>query len=171
MLHPSPAWLNSIHGLYSEHHQWLCQWLRRKLGCHHQAADVAQDTFVRLLQAGELLGTLREPRAYLTTTASRILIDRARRSALESALLAALEQAPLPAAPSPEQILMAMQVLQGLVQMLDALPAKARQAFLMHYLDERSHADIATELRVSDRMVRKYLAQAWLQCYQLHAEQ
>jgi len=35
--------------LYVAHHGWLQAWLRRRLGDAHQAADLAQDTFVRLL--------------------------------------------------------------------------------------------------------------------------
>ncbi|WP_312155700.1 sigma factor, partial [Pseudomonas sp.] len=35
--------------LYGTHRGWLHGWLRRSLGCSQQAADLAQDTFVRLL--------------------------------------------------------------------------------------------------------------------------
>jgi len=35
--------------LYSEHHGWLFAWLRGKLGNRTEAADLAQDTFLRLL--------------------------------------------------------------------------------------------------------------------------
>lgn len=66
-----------VHTLYSHHHGWLQAWLRRRLGCADDAADLAQDTFMRLLGrpvqalAPEALApeALREPRAYLTTLA------------------------------------------------------------------------------------------------------
>ena len=35
--------------LYGQHHQWLLRWLRGKLSCTDHAADLAQDTFVKLL--------------------------------------------------------------------------------------------------------------------------
>jgi len=38
--------------LYSENQRWLQDWLRRKLGDTHMAADFAQDTFLRILAAG-----------------------------------------------------------------------------------------------------------------------
>jgi RNA polymerase sigma-19 factor, ECF subfamily len=44
-----------VHALYSHHHGWLYGWLRRKLGDAHQAADLAHDTFVRLLSRREAL--------------------------------------------------------------------------------------------------------------------
>ena len=37
--------------LYAEHHRWLLGWLRQRLGCLHDAADLAQDTFIRVLTA------------------------------------------------------------------------------------------------------------------------
>lgn len=39
--------------LYTDHHTWLHGWLRRKLGCSHRAADLAHDTFLRLLNRQE----------------------------------------------------------------------------------------------------------------------
>ena len=39
----------AMHALYSEHHGWLQNWLRGKLGCAADAADLAQDTFLRIL--------------------------------------------------------------------------------------------------------------------------
>ena len=57
--------------LYQHHHGWLVGLLRRKLGNLENAHDIAQDTFIRILGAGELV-ELREPRAYLTTIATRL---------------------------------------------------------------------------------------------------
>ncbi|WP_407058407.1 sigma factor [Zoogloea oleivorans] len=44
-----PALHQQVHALYSDHHAWLFGWLRKKLGCAHNAADVAQDTFLRIM--------------------------------------------------------------------------------------------------------------------------
>lgn len=46
---------DSVQTLYSDHHGWLHAWLRSKLGNAADAADLAQDTFVRLLQRREHL--------------------------------------------------------------------------------------------------------------------
>ncbi|MFR0690385.1 sigma factor [Enterobacterales bacterium AE_CKDN230030158-1A_HGKHYDSX7] len=56
----------AVSELYQHHHGWLQGWLRRRLGCQEQAADLAQDTFTRLLGSRRVLEA-REPRAYLTT--------------------------------------------------------------------------------------------------------
>ncbi|QHJ00374.1 sigma-70 family RNA polymerase sigma factor [Xylophilus rhododendri] len=156
-----------LHTLYADHHGWLFGWLRRKLGSADNAADLAQDTFVRILASRDALLGVREPRAWLVTTAQRLIIDQARRKALEDAYLRELSLLadPLEGAPSPEQLLETLQALSQIEAALDGLSARARQAFLLHYLDGEPHARIAAELGVSTRMVQKYLVQALLHCH------
>lgn len=162
-----PTLQQHAHALYSAHHGWLFAWLRRKLGCGHQAADVAHDTFLRLLGSPVLSSTLQEPRAYLVTTAKRVLIDEARRQQIAAAYLKALATvAPLEGAPSAEQVVQTVQALVRIEAALQNLSEKARQAFLMHYLEGASHGEIATALGVSTRMVHKYLVQALVCCHQ-----
>jgi RNA polymerase sigma factor (sigma-70 family) len=165
VLSSDPAAL-SITQLYGQHHGWLVGWLRKKVGCPHHADDLAHDTFVRIIGARDLL-CLNEPRAYLTTTAKRLMIDQVRRRQIEQAYLAELalmaEQSEV--SPSPEQTLAAIQALEQIGAALDGLPFKPRQAFLLHYLDGQGHAAIALHLGVSTRMIQKYLVQALLHCH------
>lgn len=156
----------SITQLYGEHHGWLVGWLRKKVGCPHYAADLAHDTFVRIIGARDLL-CLNEPRAYLTTTAKRLMIDQLRRRQIEQAYLAelALLAEAVEGFPSPEQTLVAIQALDQIGAALDGLAEKPLQAFLLHYLDGQTQAEIALHLGVSTRMIRKYLVQALLHCH------
>lgn len=160
---------HAVHILYSDHHDWLFGWLRRKLGCAHNAADVAHDTFLRIIASRDALLGVEQPRAWLTTTARRLIIDRARRQALEQAYLAemALLADSLPFAPAPDETLMALEALAQIGAALQGISAKAREAFLLHYLDQQTHAAIAAHLGVSVRMVQKYLVQALLACLSL----
>ncbi|SOE36754.1 RNA polymerase sigma-70 factor, ECF subfamily [Delftia acidovorans] len=152
--------------LYADHHGWLRGWLRRRVGNAFDAADVAHDTFVRILASRDALLGMAEPRAYLTTTARRLLVDRARRQAMAQAYLdeLALVAQSLPGYPAPEEILMAVQALEQIDAALQGLAERPREAFLRHYLDEQPQAEIAQGLGVSTRMVQKYLVQALLHC-------
>ncbi|MFT3804900.1 MAG: sigma-70 family RNA polymerase sigma factor [Burkholderiaceae bacterium] len=155
-----------IRDLYADHHGWLLAWLRRRLGCTHHAADVAHDTFLRIVASRDALLGIQEPRAYLSTTAKRLLVDRSRRQAIEQAYLQelALLAQSQPGYPSPDDILMAVQALEQIGTALRGVAPRAREAFLRHYLDEQPQAAIAAELGVSKRMVQKYLVQALLHC-------
>ncbi|MDH1261882.1 sigma-70 family RNA polymerase sigma factor [Pseudomonas sp. GD03944] len=161
-----PPFQQAIHELYSDHHGWLFGWLRRKLGCAHNAADLAQDTFARILSSREILGTVREPRAFLTTTARRLVIDRVRRQQIEDAYLReqAMTAETLAGFQSPEQILTTLEALEQIAFVLEELSAKQRQAFLLYFLDGHTQPQIAAQMGISERMVRKHLMQALLQC-------
>jgi len=164
---------DSLHGdavgrLYGEHHGWLLSWLRYKLGSAHLAADLAHDTFVRVLTTRAQAGIL-QPRAYLRTIAHGLAVNYWRRQDIERAYLDLLATLPADLAPSPEERLLVLEALHQADAMLARLSHKARRAFLMHQVDGSTYAEIALELGVSDRMVRKYVAQAMLQCLALAA--
>jgi RNA polymerase sigma-70 factor (ECF subfamily) len=154
-----------ISRLYRDHHAWLHNWLRKKLGCSHRAADLAHDAFIRVLSLAEPHG-LKEPRAFLTTTATRLLIDGARRRKIEHAYLDALAlHADEASIPSPEAIHTALQILEKIARLLEGLPARPRQAFLLSRLDGLSYSEIAEVLGVSSSMVKQYMASVLVHCY------
>ncbi|AJW45371.1 MULTISPECIES: sigma-70 family RNA polymerase sigma factor [Ralstonia] len=158
--------LHDIDSLYADHSAWLFAWLSKKLACPEEAADVLHDTFMRVLDCPRPLEGVREPRAYLTTTAKHLMIDRARRRKVEDACLDALTLrcAASGHAPSPEQHLAQAQVLQRTSAVLDTLSSSAREAIRLRYIEGQSQACIAETLGKSTRMVRKYLVQAAERC-------
>lgn len=159
-----------IAALYSAHHSWLQGWLRRKLSDASDAADLAQDTFVRLLDAPDATPEkqagwqLREPRAYLTLIAKRLLANLYRRRSLELAYLEALAQMPEPMAPSPEEQAIILETLQQVDVMLDGLKPPVRAAFLLAQLEGLGYAEIAARLELSERTVKRYMVQAMARC-------
>ncbi|WP_349291612.1 sigma-70 family RNA polymerase sigma factor [Achromobacter sp. Marseille-Q0513] len=153
----------SIEGMYTDHGGWLKGWLRRKLGDSCSAADLAHDTFVRLL-AKDALPEIREPRALLTTIAQGLVLNLRRRQRLEQAYLEALARLPEPQAPSPETRVILLETLLEIDRLLDGLPRAVRQAFLLSQLEGRRQADIAVELGLSVPTVKRYVARALAQC-------
>jgi len=154
--------------MYLAHHGWLQAWLRKKLGNPCDAADLAQDTFIRILAARNAI-TIDEPRAYLTTVARGVLINWYKRQALERAYLEALALMPEPEAPSPEQRAIILQTLHEIDAMLDALRPVARKVFLLSQLEGMKYEDIAALTGVSLTSVKRYMRQAFRQCMELVA--
>ncbi|HAP25615.1 MAG TPA: RNA polymerase subunit sigma [Achromobacter sp.] len=155
---------DAVNMLYRTHHGWLHGWLRAKLGNSFDAADLAQDTFVRVLRHRHELDALREPRAYLTTIAKRLLLNHHRRRSVEQAYMEALALMPEALAPSPEQRFIILETLQEIEEMLAGLSLPARQAFLMAQLEGLSHGEIADKLNVSLRTVHRYITKGYEQC-------
>jgi RNA polymerase sigma-70 factor (ECF subfamily) len=170
MTSPPSLLHHEVTTLYTDHHGWLQGWLRRKLGHAGDAADLAQDTFVRLLDAPDATPEkqggwqLREPRAYLTLIAKRLLANLYRRRSLEQAYLEALAQLPEPMAASPEDQAIILETLQQVDAMLDGLKPPVRAAFLLAQLEGLGYAEIATRLGLSERTVKRYMAQAMARC-------
>ena len=149
--------------LYRDHHNWLQGWLRSKTGCPHNAADLAHDTFVRLIKARNA-EEICEPRAYLTTIAYGLMVNQFRRLEIERAYLDVLASRQEAMVPSPEERAIVIESLIAIDLMLDALPANVRRAFLLFQLEGLSHAEIAERLKVSISSVRQYIAKAMQHC-------
>lgn len=160
----------SLDVLYGTHHGWLHGWLRRSVGCSQQAADLAQDTFLRLLVRGQPISD-RAPRALLARIARGLVIDHWRRDALERAYHEALAQLPEPSHPSPDVRHEALQCLERIAQILDGLKPAVREAFLLYQLGGLTHAQVAVELNISSRSVERHVASALLHCYRVCFEQ
>jgi len=153
--------------LYQEHHPWLLQWLYKKLECSWQSADLAQDTFVRLMTSSACrsqLDQLNQPRSFLATVARRVLIDHFRRKSLEQAWLEQLAAQPEAVTISAEEQSIILETLCRIDTMLDGLGDKVRQAFLMSQLEGMKYAEIAQVLDVSVSSVKKYMARATEHC-------
>ena len=165
-----PVIEHQIHTLYSDHSPWLRDWLRRRLGCPEQAADLAQDTFVRLLRQREKLAALRQPRAYLSAIARGLVIDHWRRRELEQVWLETLAALPAAQAPSPDVSWSCLEALIEIDRMLDALQPAVRNAFLWARLEGLSCPQIAARLGVSLATAERYVAKALRHCYALRFE-
>jgi RNA polymerase sigma-19 factor, ECF subfamily len=157
---------HEVQSLYSNHHGWLQGWLRRKLGCPHNAADLAQDTFVRVLGKKEPVAAA-EPRAYLATIAHGLVVDFHRRRALERAYLETLAALPEPQSPSLEERAIVLEALSAIDAMLDGMKPAIRQAFILSQLEGLTYAQIAQRLQVTVRTVNNYMLKALEHCYLL----
>ncbi|VCU68321.1 putative RNA polymerase sigma factor FecI [Pigmentiphaga humi] len=153
-----------VEAMYASHHSWLVNWLRRKLDTHERAADLAHDTFIRLLSTPRQPGSVHEPRAYLTAIAKGLVIDHYRRQELEQAYLQSIALLPEELAPAPELRLQILETLLRIDSALGALPAKAREAFLLSQLDGLTYAEIAVRLELSLATVKRHMLKAFRAC-------
>ncbi|SHF40789.1 RNA polymerase sigma-70 factor, ECF subfamily [Lampropedia hyalina DSM 16112] len=153
--------------LYQQNHSWLKTWLQQRVQNPDIAADLMQDTFVRLLGKHLPPGELRQPRAYLTTIAKGLLHDHWRKMAVEQAWLDTLAALPPASLPSEEERLIVWQTLQELDRLLGELSPTVRQVFLLSQLEGLAYADIAQELQLSERTIKRHMARAFEVCLTL----
>ncbi|KQQ54500.1 RNA polymerase subunit sigma [Pseudomonas sp. Leaf127] len=154
---------SSLHHLYQQHHGWLNAWLRARLGHSSDAADLAQDTFMRVLTARNV-EVIREPRTYLSAIARALMIDRFRRRAVEQAYLDTLMLRPEALDISPQTRLSIIETLTAVDAMLDGLGERTRSIFLAVQLEGLSYVAVGERLGVSVTTVKKHMVRAMTEC-------
>jgi len=151
--------------LYREHHGWLVQMLRRRLsGNSENAADLAHDTFERVMRS-ESRAAFAEPRGFLTTVAKRLLIDQSRRRAIEQAYLETLAARAEEVEPGPETHALVVEALDAVCRMMEQLPPRVRQVFVLAQVEGLPYLAVAERLGVSVAAVQRDIVKAWQHCY------
>lgn len=139
-------------------------WLRKKLGNGCDAADLAQDTFVRVLIGQKFSALGSEPRALLTHIAKGLIVDHWRRQDVERAYLDSLAAMPADMAPSPETCMLILEALQRIEVMLRELPEKTRDMFFQAQFDGLTYAEIAALHDASLITVKRHMRKAFAAC-------
>ncbi|HCW17531.1 MAG TPA: RNA polymerase subunit sigma [Achromobacter sp.] len=155
---------DAIQTLYVEHHRWLLGFLRRRLGGSDHAADLAHDTFERIMGV-DSQPILAQPRAYLTTVAKRLLFRHHRRGAIEAAYLDVLAARGEPCEPSVESRLIVVETLVELCRLVDGMDARTRGIFLLAQLEGLSYPDVAHRMGCSLDIVKKTMSKALQRCF------
>ncbi|MNE20060.1 putative RNA polymerase sigma factor FecI [compost metagenome] len=110
-------------------------------------------------------------RRFLAQIARNLVIDQWRRQRIKQAYLESLAALPEPETPSLETRAIVIETLMQIDAMLDSMPAKVREAFLLSQFEGLTYSQIAERLEVSVSSVQKYMLRAITACYQvLYAE-
>jgi RNA polymerase sigma-70 factor (ECF subfamily) len=160
---PAPTHGEVVAALYREHHAALVALLQCRLNSRSDAQEIAQEVYVKLLTMKDL-GHLETPRAFLFRMAINQSVDYLRKRVVRANLSPPPVSEDLHAAPLPEQHLWAGQQWKKVQAALRELPAKCSQAFVLHVLEGREFSAIATEMKLSERMVRYHVSRAMAHC-------
>ncbi len=162
--HAGPENAERVADLFRRHHRDLVRFLRARLSDDGEAQEVAQESYVRLLQL-QNTQAISFMRAYLFRIAANLATDRlrTRRTApqvdvSEETLESISDQL------EPERAALSREQLALFLKCLEELPPKCRRVFVMHRLHRLSSGEIAERLDISTRMVRKHIARALIYC-------
>ena len=144
--------------LFDQQFASLFRYLDRLSGDAELAADLAQETFVRLYNRGALPD---DPRAWLAAVASNLLRDERRRTKRRGRLLTLhAADVPVGAAPlRPDETFAATAERVRVRSALDALPERDRQLLLLRH-EGYSYRELALAVGVRETSVGVMLARA-----------
>lgn len=147
--------------LFTQHSSALHRYLLSKKCTPSLAADLVQETFLRLAQLENLESVLRGP-SYLFRVAHNLMIDHYRRygeKRFDADATAFFETLVDESSRPEEQAIDALE-LEHLESLLERMPARTRDVFLLLRVEGMTHKETARYLRISTSSVQKHMAMA-----------
>lgn len=151
--------------LFQPHSDDLHKFLLRKLGCAATAADLVQETWLRIVKL-DPHRPIDNPRALLFRIAINLVTDHYRRSSKEAQVFIedALTEDVVDRTPSIEEEILSKQQLRTLEAAIEELPTKRRAIFLMLKCERMTYAQVARALGISESTVMTQLVKAMAFC-------
>ena len=155
-----------VERLFAEHRGALQTFFQRRIRAKADAADLAQEVYVRMLRISNQ-EAIRNPVHYLYTVANNLVkehavLDRRQASGID------IDEAPadvrLETMPAFDGDLDATQRVARLGVVLKQLRPKCRAAVELRFTHGLSYREIAMHLGVSPQMAKKYVTQALGHC-------
>lgn len=135
----------------------LMRYLRRNWRDADECADLRQEVYARVYDAARA-GVPEHAGAFVLATARNLLIDRARRSQVVAIdTYAELEDLAADEL-TPERHAGGRMELDALVEALDALPPRCREAVVLRKVDGLSQREVAAEMGITEDTVEKQIA-------------
>jgi len=151
---------SALSSLFREHNRTLVRFINARLRNEPEANEIAQEAYVKMLQLDQCPGTASFMRHYLFRVAENLTIDRIRQRYARSRLDQLTSIDDLFQEPLAERTVLAGQELALLRSAVAELPEKYREAFRLIKLEENSFPQAASVMRLSERMVRKYITRS-----------
>lgn len=153
--------------VYQTHQTTLLCWFKNKLQHHHQSEDLSHEVFYRALKSTYDYKNIKEPKAWLLGIAKHVIIDHWRHQHVEHLYLKALAQLPEEFQPSVEHEICIRETLFQVHKILEKLPPRATQVFLLSQLDGLTYKMICEKLDISEATVKRDMKLAFLACISL----
>lgn len=148
----------------------LLNFLHRQVNDRDTAADLAQESYARVLAVQHAGRPVLDVRALLYSTARNLVTDQYRRAEVRRhESLDAIDEPDQPLAPrhlQPDEVLGSRQAIAAYAHAIDNLPPRCREAFVLHLIDGLPQAEVARRMGISVSMVEKHVVRGMLACRQ-----
>lgn len=148
--------------LFNKYRGALLSHVNRLVHCPDDAAELVQETYLRVMKQVPMAEFESIARAYLFQTATNLARDHFRRQRWRAHQ--PLESAPEPEAPqasnSPEDLALWREAIEALFAGVLSMPEMTREVFTRARFDDQSYCEIASELGTSVRTVERRMSEA-----------
>lgn len=143
------------------HEPELRSWLSRRAVPGLDIDDVVQESYAIIANL-KAVDHIRCPRIYFFEVAKSVILQGFRKSRVVAfSALAEFDALSIPDdTPSPESIAAGRQELHRLSELIDDLPPKCREAFVLRKVRGLSQREVASTMAVSENTVEKHIGKA-----------
>lgn len=141
---------------FHTHYRPLCLHALHYMGSVEEAEDVVQETFVSLWDKREQLGTIQSVKAYLYTAVRNNCLTRIR----DAKPTTPIDQLPPDELLTEEEQAERAEMEARIWKMIDELPERRREIFLMAKRDGMSYKEIAVETGLTVKTVENHVFRA-----------
>lgn len=148
----------SVDQIYREEASAIRVFVKRIVRNSSDAEDLVQETFLRSWPA-LASGAVDCPRAFLFRTARNLALNHIRNSRVRNsdAARAASDEAFRRHLPTAEEQIIATEEAAACHRLLDELPTRCREAFVLRVVDEMSYKQMSKSMRLSVSTVEKHI--------------
>ncbi len=152
---------------FRDHHRDILGFLRSRVRMPEQAEDLLQQVFLKVMQRSDW-SEIRNPEAYLRTTARHVLADfyRSQNARDQGIVLEYQEFRHADETWSPGDSLRSGEFFDRLAGVLDSLSPNVRKAFVLSRVYGYTYAEIGQALSISPRTVEKHVAKGLAWCFE-----
>lgn len=148
-----------LRGLMAAYGPGLRRYFRKRAPAH-EVDDLVQNVFLKM-QARSLAEPVADIERYLFRIAATVLVDGHRDDPLHLRRHEALHEGIEPVDTlSPERILIGAEALDRIMAVLQALPPRTSEAFILHRFEELTYEAIARRMGISKSGVEKLIMRA-----------
>lgn len=148
----------SIEALVREHSRLVFKVAYAAVRNSHDAEDIVQEVFLRVLRRKERVGSIEDMKAWLARITWNVANDR-RRGKRDGGDINDLAEPSSPAA-SPERTVAGRQMAEVVSRMIAALPRDLRDPLVLSAIEEMAGVEIAAVLGIPEAAVRSRVFRA-----------
>jgi len=151
----------SFESLYLQYRQLVYTGVWKLMKCHDTSQEILQDVFVKVWQNRARIDTSKSFRAYLYTISQSTVYDYFRRMASDQAKVSQFSKnySATKTNEIEEQIAF-KEVQQHLDTILESMPERCRQVFVLCKIEGRSYDEVAKLLNISTATINNHIVKA-----------
>lgn len=146
--------------LFRAYYRALVALVSARIGSKPEAEELIQDIFVRVWERRKTLDAARPIDRYLFRAAKNAALDHLRRRSVMERMQSALAAQPAPRSSSPEDQVRSRELYTAARSIIDGLPERTREAFVLSREAGLSHVEIAELMEVSPKTIEKQIGRA-----------